>query len=225
MAATGWGFTVFPCFYREAFVAAKKWFADRQDSIATVLVEEWIDVKCSWCVGIAVRENETVCFGGAEQIFSAPTRQSGSVIDPQQALPPEGEALAVAMGEVARHLGFRGIAGLDIGQTIDGRLMVFDPNFRIASSTSQLLFHPAASKRVDLPVSQSFQVTPLAPFDEIANRLHKPIDEGWFVPTRFFNGEKHPLSGGKHIITGFVLGADRNLAVAASQRLQETLLP
>jgi len=189
-----------------------------------VLVEQWIDVVHCWCAGLAINENGAMCFGGAEQVFSAPGKQSGSMINSENDFPPEAKALALQIGESAKRMGFRGIAGIDIGRSVDGRLFVFDPNFRVASSTSQLLFHPAASKRVGLPVSQSFQVTPSDSFDDVARRLHQPIDEGWFVPTRFFNGEKHPLSGGKHIITGFVLGADQNLAVAASQRLQEILL-
>lgn len=217
---TGWGYAVFPCPDQAAVVAARAWFGERRDSIPEVLLEEWIDVVCCWCVGLAIGETETRCFGGAEQVFASACKQSGSMIDPERPLPPAAQALAVQVGEKARLEGFRGVAGLDIGIDRDGRLVVFDPNFRFASSTAQLLFHPAAADRSGLQASHSLQVTPTGSFADMARRLQAPIAEGWFVPTRFFNGEKHPLSNGKHIVTGFVLGADRAEAESRSKLLQ-----
>lgn len=223
-AATGWGYAVFPCLDEVALMAAKAWFSERKKDIPAVLIEEWIDVERCWCVGLAISDIQTVCFGGAEQVFSAPGKQSGSIVDSDLCFPVAGVSLAVHAGEVARRLGFRGIAGLDIGRSTDGRFILFDPNFRLAASTSQLLFHPAAAARSGLAVSQSFQVSPSGKFDDLAQKLHGPIDEGWFVPTRFFNGEKHPLSNGKHLVTGFVMGLDREAAQLAWKKLQVNLL-
>src|SRR5690606_29582511 len=110
----------------------------------------------------AIDGTRTICFGGAEQLFSVPGKQSGSIVDPQHPFPPEARELALQVGESARRMGFRGIAGLDIGRATDGRFILFDPNFRVASSSVQLLFHDAASARSGLPVSQSFQATPCA---------------------------------------------------------------
>jgi hypothetical protein len=223
-AATGWGYAVFPCLDEVALMVAKAWFHERKEDIPEVLVEEWIDVDRCWCAGLAINEIQAVCFGGAEQVFSAPGKQSGSIVDSDLCFPVEGASLAVQAGEVARRLGFRGIAGLDIGRSTDGRFILFDPNFRLVSSTSQLLFHPAAATRNGLAVSQSFQVSPSGKFDVVARKLHGPIDEGWFVPTRLFNGEKHPLSDGKHLVTGFVMGLDREAAQLAWKKLRENLL-
>ena len=219
-AATGWGYSVFPCRNQEELDSARAWFAEQRESIPLVLAEEWLDIDCSWCVGLAIGETETLCFGGAEQLFSSPCKQSGSIIDPARELPPTLEALAIKVGEKARQQGFRGIAGLDIGLEQSGKIIVFDPNFRIASSSAQLLFHPAASQRAALPVSHSLQLTPDASFADIEKTLRGPIDDGWFIPTRLFNGEKHPLSNGRHIITGFALGKDRSHAGTAVEQLR-----
>ncbi|MES2980949.1 MAG: hypothetical protein V4727_01440 [Verrucomicrobiota bacterium] len=223
-AATGFGYAVFPCLDRAAFVKARAWFQERQNDIPAILIEEWIDVDRCWCVGLAISETQTICYGGAEQMFSTPGKQSGSIVDSNFSFPDEGASLAVKVGEAARKLGFRGIAGLDIGRSADGRFILFDPNFRIASSSSQLLFHPAASLRSGLAVSQSFQVTPVGDFKHVAQKLHGPIDEGWFMPTRFFNVAKHTLSNGKHMVSGFVMGADREAASHAWKKLQEMLI-
>ena len=219
-AATGWGYAVFPCPDQTSLEAARNWFANRSQSIPSVLVEQWIDVACSWCVGLAVGATETRCFGGAEQVFSSACKQSGSIVDSTQPIPREVQALAVRAGESARALGFRGIAGLDIGIDHKGRPVLFDPNFRIASSTAQLLFHPAAASRSGLPISHSLQITPGGSFAAAARKLRGPIDEGWFIPTRLFNGEKHPLSQGKHIISGFAMGADRSAAAFNAEQIK-----
>lgn len=223
-AATGWGYAVFPCPDENAWIAAKAWFRERQNDIPSVIVEDWLEVDRCWCAGIAVGETGTRCFGGAEQVFSSPTKQCGSIMDTENGFPPEGMELATKVGEVARELGFRGIAGLDIGRTVDGRFVMFDPNFRVAACTSQLLFHPAAAARIGMPLSRSFQVKPAGEFRSVAEKIHRPIDEGWFVPTRFFNGEKHPSGDGRHIVTGFVLGVNREAASEAWIRLSQLLL-
>ena len=220
---TGMGYAVRYCPDRGAFEAARQWFAARRADAPAVIVEAALDVECCWCAGIGVAENETHSFGGAEQLFSAPGCQSGSLVDPERALPAQGVALAREVGEAARRLGFRGIAGLDIGRTRDGRLLVFDPNFRFNSSSAQLLFHPSAAARAGLAVSVSFDETVGGSFAEVAARLAAPIDEAWFVPLRLWNGEEHPLAEGRHQITGMVLGRDRREAEAARRRLHDRL--
>lgn len=73
--------------------------------------------------------------------------------------------------------------------------------------------------RTNLPVSHSVHSTPGGAFARIASVLDGPLAEGWFVPTRVFNGEKHPHPMGKHMVSGFVLGEDRMAATKAAQRL------
>ena len=223
-AATGWGYAVFPCHAPADLEIARAWFAERLTDIPQVLIEQWVDVTCSWCVGLAISENETLCFGGAEQIFASACKQSGSIVDSSHPLPKSVEALALQVGEKARLMGFRGIAGLDIGIDKTGRPVLFDPNFRVASSSAQLLFHPAAAKRSGLTVSHSIQISPEGRFDHMASRLRSPLEEGWFVPTRIFNGEKHPLSGGRHIVTGFVLGGHRESVLNSVKKFSELVL-
>jgi hypothetical protein len=220
---TGMGYAVRYCGDRAAFDAARSWFASRGADVPAVIVEEALDVEVCWCAGIAVLEAETLCFGGAEQTFSAPGVQEGSAVDPERAFPEAGRALARAIGEAARRLGFRGFAGVDIGRTRDGRMLAFDPNFRFNSSSAQLLFHPRAAERAGLSVSLSFDERVTVPFAELAARLAAPIDEAWFVPLRLWNGEEHPLAEGRHQVTGMVLGRDRREAQAATRRLRERL--
>jgi hypothetical protein len=221
--ATGWGYAVHHCPDRASFETARAWFMEHRDGISSVIAEEVVELSICWCAGIAVNEAGTICLGGAEQLFSAPAKQSGSIIDPDRAMPEAARSLATAIGENARVLGFRGIAGLDIGLASDGRLIVFDPNFRFNSSTPQVLFHDSAAKRAGLPVSLSFHGAFSGTFKELSTRLEAPIRDGWLVPTRVFNAEKHTLAHGKHLVTGFLLAKDRESVRAVSSRLEAAL--
>ncbi len=222
-ATTGWGYAVHPCQDKATFDNARRWFAEHRDSVTGVIAEEWVNVSICWCAGISISDSETLCFGGAEQLFSSTARQSGSMIDPEFMFPDEGRLLAVRVGEAARRMGYLGIAGLDIGLRNDGRLVVFDPNFRFNASTAQLLFHDSAVARTGHSVTRSFHAEPGCTFNKLATRLEAPIRDGGFVPTRIFNGEKHPLSMDRHFVTGFVLGHDRIEAEGAVQLLKAHL--
>ncbi len=127
--------------------------------------------------------------------------------------------------KAARAAGFRGIAGLDMGQTDTGRIVVFDPNCRITSSTVQTLFTPAASRRSGLPISLSAEIATPRPMTDIIARLCGPVTEGLFLPTRLLDAALLPAAGGRSRVTGFTLGRDRRAAAAAQDRLRAILLP
>ena len=72
-------------------------------------------------------------------------------------------------------------------------------------------------------LTASFHAEPSYACSKLAVRLEATIGDGWFVPTRLFNGEKHPLAMGKHLVTGFVLGHNRIEAENAAKSLKSSL--
>lgn len=221
-APTGWGFAVRRCDSAGALRAA----ADDLRAMGApdaIIVEDDIPVGTTWCMGIAVDDSATRPAGWTAQVFTSPGRQAGSLIDPENPPPPAAEALALAVGEAARARGFRGLAGLDIGATAEGRVFVFDPNFRINASSAQALFHPAAAARTGLAASVSVGLSAPLPFAAMAARLRGPIAEGWFVPTRMLDAAHLPAAEGRSVFTGFALGATAAEAGAARDRLAALL--
>jgi len=218
--ATGWGYAVRHCPDAASFDLA---LSEMSAFCASnkVIVEEDVPVAASWCASIIVQADRTLYAGSAEQIFSSPGCQSGSMIDPARPLPDPD--LVIAIGEAARKRGFLGFAGLDIGQTPDGRSAVFDPNFRVNASTSQALLHPAASARAGLPVSLSLNLMTTLSMAEIARRLREPIDDLWFVPTRLMDAARLSAADGHSVITGFVLAHSRDEAFAAKAQIAAML--
>lgn len=216
--ATGWGYAVHPCDTAGQLAEARATFLAQ--GIETVIVEDAMTVRHCWCVNLAVTPETVQLLGAAEQTFSAPARQLGSVIDPDTPYPEAGHALALSVADAARRQGFLGVCGLDIGQTDDGRLIVFDPNFRFNSSTPQILLHRAAAMRSGLPVSLSFSGTTRRAMPDLITRIRGPIADGWFVPTRLLDGTLLPAADGVSLCTGFVLAETRAAAEGRSRTLQ-----
>lgn len=216
---TGVGHCVRYCPDNDSFVRAIDWF--RSEGCADQLVmEEAIDTDITWCANIAVTETGAHYLGAAEQLLEAPGQQSGSMIDPDFPFPEEGKDLVVQIGETARARGFRGIAGFDIGRSRDGRLIVFDPNFRINACTSQVLLHPSASQRAGLGVSQSFHVASTLSADALMDRLAPAIADGWLVPTRVIDGRWLGDEAPPAACIGIVLGGTRADAQANLARVK-----
>lgn len=219
--ATGWGGTVRFCDTRERLLEVKAEFLSRE--IPTCVVERELPVDRCWCANLAVSDGGVVYLGAAEQMFSAPGCQSGSIVDPDNALPPEGVDLAIVIGEAARAMGFIGVAGLDIGRIDDGRLIVFDPNFRFNACTQQILLHHAATDRAGHTVSRSVVANVPLSVRDLIKRVQGAVEDGWLVPTRIVDRLILANEKGHSILNGFVLGRDR-LEAEANARLLERLL-
>lgn len=215
-AATGAGFAVRPCTTAAEYAEALDWFAAEMPG-AGLVVERDVPVRLTWCATMVVRDDHTQYLGAAEQLFARPGVQIGSRIDDSDPFPaPE---LVVAAGEAARRQGFRGPAGLDIGQTADGRLVVFDPNFRGNASLPQSLLHRAACQRAGgASVSRSVILYSPLPMAQVIRRLTGPVDARWFVPLRLADAALLPAARGRCLVTGFVLG---DSAAAAEHALAE----
>ncbi|MEL7459708.1 MAG: hypothetical protein AAFX45_12905 [Pseudomonadota bacterium] len=219
---TGWGYTVRYCETSQQINDALDWFATL-GAADDLIAEEAMDVVTCWCAHIGCSDDTTYYLGAAEQTFAAPGQQDGSVIDPDRALPLAGQKLVLAAGEAARAMGYRGIAALDVGVTTNGRLIAFDPNFRVNASTSQVLLHHAAVQARALRVSQLVAGACDLPLAEVLARLEGPVRDGWFVPTRLLDGALLPAAEGTSLWTGFVLGLDREEAAARNHTLSEMM--
>lgn len=215
--ATGIGYAVRYCTNEAEFLAAVdslKALGDASD----VIVENDMDVVSCWCVSLVLSDTSVRYAGAAEQLFDRPGHQSGSIINPANPFPKAAIALAKDVGEAARALGFRGVAGLDIGLTTQGRLIVFDPNFRIQGSTAQVMLHGPATRRSGLAVSQAASFNSSLNIRQLARALSGPIDDGWYVPIRLIDGARHPEPPSNSTLTGFVLG--KTPAGAARRRAE-----
>ncbi|MDD5364040.1 MAG: hypothetical protein PHR30_01765 [Gallionellaceae bacterium] len=185
---------------REAAIA---WLAPRLGELSGVLVEEAVPVRTCWCLNLTVLDHGVRYLGAAAQLFSAPALQSGSLIDPDDLPPERVVAIALAIAERSRMLGYRGIAGFDVGITPDGRPCVFDLNFRLAASTPLVLLHAPATARIGARVSLSWHGKIKGSLAAALEVVAPDADAGRFVPFRLY--EATAASDGDCLVTGMVV--------------------
>lgn len=199
----------------------EEWILSRRDGISGIRVEKEMDIATSWCLNLAVCENESLYLGAAIQLFSEPSKQKGSRIDPDNVPPEQAVALAMDIAESARRLGYLGIAGFDMGVTPEGEIFVFDLNFRPVSSNRQVLLHNSAAGRIHARISESWEILVAGPLAPGLDRISVFAKNGVFVPLRLYEGT--PLSGGKSLITGMIIGKDLADLREIKQKLERAI--
>ncbi len=201
--ASGSGKDVLYCPDTASRAVALKWLASRLDGLSGIRIEEAVETGSCWCLSLAILESHVRYLGAATQLFTEPAKQYGSKIDPDDLPPDSVVAIALAIAERARVMGYRGIAGFDIGVTSAGQPFVFDLNFRIAGSTPQVLLHEASVGRVNARVSQSWNKMVRGGLAPALERICDFSRCGKFVPIRLY--EATPATGGRSLITGMVV--------------------
>jgi hypothetical protein len=201
---TGGGKDVRYCPDQTSRRATLDWLDACKDGLSGVRIEEALDIKDCWCLSLSILEFGTRYLGAATQLFTEPAKQSGSRIDPDHLPPDSVVVIAKAIAERTRIMGYRGLAGFDMGTTLSGQVFVFDLNFRLASSTPQILLHEAAISRVDARISQSWNNQFTGRLSPVLERIAEFSQSGKFVPVRLY--EATQISGGQSVITGIVVG-------------------
>ncbi|MBS8227466.1 hypothetical protein [Vannielia litorea] len=219
--ATGWGHAVRYCTDAESLAAARAQLEAM--GVERVICEAALEVERCWCANLTIMETGVHYLGAAEQTFSAPGQQLGNVIDPAHPLPEAGIALAMEVARKAQAEGFLGVCGFDIGRTVGGEMIVFDPNFRFNACTQQILLHDTAAARVGLACSQTFAGQFKGPLSEMVARLREPVQEGWLVPYRLIDASLMETAEGICHCTGLVLGRDRADAAKRAETLTAAL--
>lgn len=205
--ATGYGYAVRYCETPTAYQSALSELHGMSGA-HSFLLETHVPVVRSWCAAFSVADDGTTYLGCAEQLFERPGHQSGSLIDTRRMPTGVVQALVVSIGEKARAMGYRGLAGCDLGQAEGGRLVVFDPNFRMNASTSQVVFHRLLARSGPPVVSRSVNLRTPQPFADLVPLLREWIGARRFVPTRLLDAALLPAALGQTFVTGFVVGCD-----------------
>jgi hypothetical protein len=192
--------------------------AARDFAAATeVVVEEYLPILSNWCVNFGVVPGKPVRYlGAAEQIVSPEGVHQGNRIG---RTPPE-EILRAADSTVrkVRDAGYRGLAGFDVVEAVDGRAIVLDLNCRLNACTVALLLREAIHEwsGTATMVAASWETT-LGDSRLLATVLEL-IDRRRLVPT----GSFLPAEG-KRTVWGVALGESLTDAMAGVVHVREAL--
>ena len=223
--AHGAGRDVRRCASAAEWTEAIAWLLGERAHLAGVVVEDEIHFVSTWCLSFAVLAAECLYLGAAEQLFSSVGTQSGSRIDPRHPPPQAAVAVAQAIAERARGLGYRGICGFDVGVDADGHVFAFDLNFRSNASTPQVLMHDAATRRIGAAVSQSFTFRLKGSLEAALDPLRAYAEEGRLVPLRIYDGAFAPAPEGCNIVSGLLVAGDSAAADELAAELASRVEP
>ncbi|WP_428410118.1 hypothetical protein [Hyphococcus sp.] len=207
------------CAAKEEARAKARTFLAMHDPDAVFIIEDFYAFTQTWCANIGIFESERRYFGAAQQILDDTRKQTGNYNGGPFAAPDAVRDACLDIAERAYEAGYRGVAGMDMGLTPDGKLIVFDLNFRMNSCTAQILYHESACARVKAAVSRNCVFSFARPLAEIAKDIEDAVKQGVFVPLASFDKALHETAGTGCNIAGIALGVDTDEANAVAEKI------
>jgi hypothetical protein len=178
-----------------------------------VVVEEWIPHERSFNLQVAIAGPEEMYpLGGSEQVVTPEGRYRGNwlaVPGSPRAGPDGAESLVLDVAARAARAGYLGVAGFDVAVGADGRLVVFDANFRLNGSTPALLLSSSVASATGAVAIRYLTVEASAGLTSALPHLRKALRKGWFVPLNGFDPAWADDPEAKPWFSGLLLGADR----------------
>lgn len=198
--------------------------AARFASLELVVVEEMLDIAEAPCLNFMIdRNGRTYFLGHADQILSLEGQHGGNWIDRRAILPEPAVEVAGAIVRKAADLGYRGIAGVDMALTRDGRILALDLNFRTNGSTPALFLAAAITESLgkDVVLSRRFKGRGTAA--DFAGTLEPFVRRSQVVPLSLFDPTSAGYPSGPPVVQALIPAASRGEAQEIAKAL-ETLV-
>ena len=203
----GGGLGVRICRTQSDWEAALHFFRKSAAFLSGVVVERYEELRDTWCAIIGIGPERVEYWGAARQVCSAAGQYQGNWMGVGFELPEAARDVVLYVAEQGQKRGYCGTAGMDLGWTGGGRLLVFDLNFRTNGCTLQVLLHDAACARIGALVSRMRRFTFRKCLADAIEAVGPWVDRGVFVPESAFDAALHP-DVEQSSISGIVLGAD-----------------
>jgi hypothetical protein len=189
-----------------------------------VVVERMLPFVRTLCLTYAGNDDGIEFLGAPEQIVDEHGRYEGSWFSDRH---PPDEAVEVGREIMTRAVtwGYRGIAGFDCGLLKDGRVVVFDLNFRLCGSTPGLLWFGAAAERWGraAAVAKNIILTSDHGFPALLSAVHRALRQRHFLPLALMDGQATMGPTASAWARGLVVGATRLQVEARHRRLAAAL--
>jgi hypothetical protein len=218
--STGSGFAVRICRTANEIDSALDFFSQRRRDLTHLLLEALEDFQATWCANVGVANEGCRYLGSARQICSKEGVHEGNYLGTALAPPSEVGAIALDIAERAQRAGYRGIAGVDLGLTKDGRLLVFDLNFRLNACTKQVVFHDSACERIGAKVSRSVRFAHSRSLSEVTQELRPFVEAGKMLVFAALDGSRHEKVRSGCTLSALLLGETIEEVDALAARLR-----
>jgi hypothetical protein len=193
----------------ESWGSVLDWVESMADWFDACIVEDAIPFSQSWCLNYAIMNDEIRYLGAAEQLFSSPGVQRGSLVDDANQPPDKAVQVGFHISTQAQRRGYRGFAGYDMCIGEHGQIYFFDLNFRLNSSTSLLLLHRGLDLGQGSHISVSCNHVTGSPLDAALQKLADVASDGAFIPVRLYDGSRHSTQRAPSVVTGILTARSR----------------
>ncbi|NQT15274.1 MAG: hypothetical protein HQ582_21135, partial [Planctomycetes bacterium] len=204
--STGGGFAVILARSPDDLNRASKEFG----GCRRVVVEEFLDIRENFCLNFAATDREIFYLGAAEQVVDAAGAYRGNWYEPHRQPPAEAVRLGREIMRQAALRGYRGFAGFDMAVLFDGRVKVFDLNFRLNGCTKVLLLYEGVRRAFGarcIGRGCSFQAA--GSFLAMCNAARAAFQERVLLPLVTYDPAAIPVPTGAPMLWALVLGEDR----------------
>lgn len=194
---------------------------DELSSCAEVVVEELHRHTRSYNLQLGIKPSGEVRYlGVSEQIVTAAGGYRGNWLAPGLDPPDGALKLCLEIAHAAAARGYFGILGVDLAAGADGRVVVFDLNFRLNGSTPLLLLAGSVAAATGASVLRYRSFEGGTDHAAALRAARLAWRGGSFVPLNTFDPALSADPGARPWVSGIVLGADRDEVVRREQELR-----
>lgn len=205
--ATGAGLDVVLCETAADVSRAKQVFG----TCESVIVEEFLHIARNLCLNYAVTAGgETIFLGCAEQISDRSGRYLGNWLGKSIEAPPEAVEVGMQIVTKGFNLGYFGLAGIDMALLDDGRIMVYDLNFRINGSTTPLLLAKSVMETFGQPLIKLDRFVGASSYREMLDVIYGELGKGKLVPITSYDPEAGGVQGSQPRLIALLLGETKD---------------
>ena len=176
-----------------------------------VVVEEFLQINRNLCLNYAVTAwGETIFLGCAEQISDRSGRYLGNWLGKSIEAPPEAVQVGMRIVKKGFDHGYFGLAGIDMALLDDGRIMVYDLNFRINGSTTPLLFAKSVMETFGQPLIKVDRFVGAGAYREMLDVIYGELGKGKLVPIASYDPESGGVQGSQPRLIAMLLGETKH---------------
>lgn len=148
-----------------------------------VVIEEFLPMTRNLCLNYAINAEGNISFiGSAEQINDTTGKYFGNWIDGSCEPPPGAIEAGRSVAKAGFEMGYWGCVGIDMATMEDGRILIYDLNFRLNGSTAALLLSRNLKKKYGQPVMRLAGLKGTSSYKRMVKAIYTAMDKGLFVP-------------------------------------------
>jgi hypothetical protein len=188
-----------------------------------VVVEEFLAISRNLCLNYGVAASGEITFlGCAEQICAPDGAYLGNWFGEGADAPPAAIAAGTRIAAQGFALGYFGLVGIDMAVLADGRVMVYDLNFRINGSTVPLMLFKSIVAQTGKSVASLGRFVGSGSYREVLERIYHEMAKGRLLPLSSYDPAAADCSESKPRILALLLGDTRDEIDAYRRELEET---